>query len=94
MSDDDKKRMDMMEKDMLDLKSKLSSLEESVNKNNEEISNKFNAMELQQQTANTDIKTMFAQLMSEIGTIKSTVAMSTSAAAVSTEQERKKPRVD
>jgi hypothetical protein len=90
--EEERKRMDVMEKEMLDLKNKMSSLENNMNKNNEEISVKFNVLEQQQQAANVDIKSMFAQLISEMGAIKST--MSTSLSTTPTEQERKKPRVD
>ena len=84
--------MDAMEKEMLDLKNKMSCLENNMSKNNEDISAKFNVLEQQQQAANVDIKSMFAQLITEMGAIKST--MSTSLSTVPAEQERKKARVD
>ncbi len=84
--------MDVMEKEMLDLKNKMATLESNMSKNNEEISAKFNVLEQQQQAANVDIKSMFAQLITEMGAIKST--MSTSLSTAPTEQERNKPRVD
>jgi hypothetical protein len=84
--------MDVMEKEMLDLKNKMTCLENNMSKNNEEISTKFNVLEQQQQAANVDIKSMFAQLISEMGAIKTT--MSTTLNTVPSEQERKKPRVD
>ena len=77
---------------MLDLKNKMASLENNISKNNEDISAKFNVIEQQQQAANVDIKSMFAQLITEMGAIKST--MSTSLSTAPTEQERKKARVD
>ncbi len=93
-AEEDKKRMDKMEREMLDLKTKLSCLEVNMSKNNEDISKKIGMMEQQQQTTNIDIKSMFAQLIAEIGSIKNTVAATTVAAEVTTEQERKKPRVE
>ena len=51
-------------------------------------------LELQQQAANVDIKTMFAHLISEIGSIKNTVSTAAVSNVASTEQERKKARVD
>jgi hypothetical protein len=92
MAEEDKKRMEVMEKDMAELKDKISCLENNMTKTNEEIGNKFNSIEQQQAAANTDIKSMFAQLMSEIGTLKVTV--SSSAVSTQGEGERKKPRVD
>jgi hypothetical protein len=91
--EDDRKRMDMMEKEMIDLKNKMSCLETNMTKNSEEISNKFNVLEQQQQSANVDIKNMFAQLMSEMGGLKATVVANVGM-PVNNEEQRKKPRVD
>jgi hypothetical protein len=91
--EEERKRMDIMEKEMLELKNKMSCLENSMAKNNEDVANKFNAIELQQQSANVDIKNMFSQLMSEMGSIKTTIS-TTAVMATNTEEQRKKPRVD
>ncbi len=84
----------MMEKEMLDLKNKMSCLENNMAKNNEEISNKFTSLEQQQIAANVDIKSMFTQLMNEMGVVKSTMAATTNMITPSSEGERKKQRVE
>ncbi len=96
MAEEDKKRMEVMEKDMEELKNKLSSLEGSMARSNEELNSKMTTLEQQQHSSNVDIKAMFAQLITEIGVIKSTVSTASASNAVVTEQEkeRKKARVD
>ncbi len=90
----EKKRMDVMEKEMEELKNKMCSLEKSMVQSNEHIENKFNAIEQQQAASNIDIKSMFGQLIAEIGTLKTSVASITSSGAVQGEEQRKKARVD
>jgi hypothetical protein len=91
--EEDRKRMELMEEEVRELKNKMASLENNLSKNNEEIGKKFSSLEQQQQASNVDIKNMFAQMMSEMSSIKATVT----AAHVSTtvpEEQRKKPRVE
>ncbi len=85
--------MEAMEKEMLDLKNTISCLENNMTKNKEEIGKKFNSIEQQQAAANIDIKSMFAQLIHEIGTIKATVSSSAVSVPTQGEGERKKARV-
>jgi hypothetical protein len=96
MAEEDKKRMEVMEKDMEQLKNKLANIEGKMEKSSEEIHSKMATLELQQQAANVDIKSMFAQLISEIGAIKSTVSSAAASNPTTSEQEkeRKKARVD
>jgi hypothetical protein len=93
LTEEERKRMDNMDKEMTELKNKMKSLECIVTKNNEDISNKFSVLEQQQQSANVDIKNMFAQLMAEMGGIKATISANVSA-PTNNEEQRKKARVD
>jgi hypothetical protein len=85
--------MDLMEEEMKELKTKMASLESSLNKSNEEIGKKFTVIEQQQQAANVDIKNMFSQLIAEMSTVKATVIAS-NCTGPAAEEQRKKPRVD
>jgi hypothetical protein len=91
--EEDRKRLNLMEEEMRELKNKMISFENNFTKNNEEIGKKFNVLEQQQQSSNADIKNMFAQMMTEMSTIKATVTAA-HAPTVVPEEQRKKPRVD